>query len=277
MYLLLLGVVFALASMPRAALAHPPPFYWMGDLSVHSRAGVEIIPGNYDRAGDSAFLMPMSVFAEYALSENVVLLGRLPFTYADRVGIDNPDDGAFALGNIGLGAQLAGASGEPHYGLLLYGIGLMLYAPTASDEDEPGVAAVYSTAFLVPDPGRYLPDATTVRVRGDVRYEAEMVFVQGEVGIDHRFVDDIDDRTDLLLAAGLGLAFNPYWAVLGELTVLSDVFEDEGDTDFVPVLDLGVRYHDPGVMAGLRVYWPFHEVYRDVGAIGLGFDVAWRF
>jgi hypothetical protein len=276
-HLLLLGIGFALASMPRAALAHPPPFYWMGDLSVHSRAGVEILPGNYDRAGDSAFLIPMSVFAEFALSENVVLLGRLPFTYVDRVGIDDPDDGAFALGNVSLGAQLAGASGEPHYSLLLYGIGLVLHAPTASDEDEPGLAAAHSAGFLLPDRGRYLPDATTVRLRGDVRYEGEMVFVQGEVGVDHQLVEDAGDRTDLLLGAGLGLALSPYWAVLAELTVLSDVFEDDGDSDFVPVLDAGVRYHDPDVMAGLRVFWPFHEAYRDAGAIGLGLDVAWRF
>jgi hypothetical protein len=276
-HLLLAGVVLAGASMPRAALAHPPPFYWMPDLSVHSRAGVEMVAGNYDRAGDSAFLIPTSVFAELALSENVVLLGRLPFTYVDRVGIANPDDGAFALGNVSLGAQLAGASGEPHHSLLLYGIGVLLYAPTASDEDEPGLAALHSAGFLLPDRGRYLPGTTTVRVRADLRYEGEVVFVQGEVGVDHQLIEDVDDRTDLLLGAGLGLALSPYWAVLGELTVLSNVFEDDGDTDFVPVLDAGVRYHDPGVMAGLRVYWPFHEAYRDAGAIGLGLDVAWRF
>jgi hypothetical protein len=81
----------------------------------------------------------------------------------------------------------------------------------------------------------------------------------------------------VLLSAGLGLAFNPYWALLAEITALSDVLDDDDDSDLLPVLDAGVRYHNPELMAGLRVYWPFHESYRDAGAIGLGLDVALRF
>lgn len=276
-FLLFAGAVLALASLPRTALAHPPPFYWMADLSVHSRAGFDLVPGNLDRAGETAFLIPASVFAEFALTENLVLLGRLPFAYVDRVGIAEPDDGAFALGNVSLGAQLAGGSGRPHEGRVLYGLGLLLYVPTASDEDEPGVAAARSATFLVPEGGRFLPGATTVRVRAGARYEAEMVFVQGELVLDHHILEDVDDRTDLLFGAGLGLAFNPYWAMLGELTVFSDVLHDDDDSELVPVLDAGLRYHDPDLMAGLRLYWPFHEVYRDLGAIGVGLDVAWRF
>jgi hypothetical protein len=276
-HLLLAGAVLGCVSMPGAALAHPPPFYWMADLSVHSRAGVDLIPGNYDRAGESAILVPASVFAEFALTENVVLLGRLPLAYVDRVGIADPDEGAFALGNASLGVQLAGGSGRPHEGRLMYGIGALVHAPTASDEGDEGAAAARAASFLVPDRGRYLPDTTTVRVRADVRYESDSVFVQGEIGIDRQILQDVDDRTDLLLGAGLGLAFNPYWALLAEITALSDVLDDDDDSDLLPVLDAGVRYHNPELMAGLRVYWPFHESYRDAGAIGLGLDVALRF
>jgi hypothetical protein len=276
MPLLLAGAVLACASLPGEALAHPPPFYWMADLSVHSRVGVELIPGNYDFAGESAILVPASVFAEFALTENVVLLGRLPFAYVDRVGLVD-EEGAFALGNLSLGLQLAGGSGRPHEGRLLYGIGALVHGFTASDEGDQGLAAARAASFLVPDRGRYLVDATTVRVRADVRYESEMVFVQGEVGVDHQIYQDVDDRTDLLFGAGLGLGFDPYWALLAELTALSDVLEDDGDSDLLPVLDVGLRYHNPDLMAGLRVYWPFDEVYRDASAIGLGFDIALRF
>lgn len=276
MYLLLAGAVLALVSMPRAALAHPPPFYWMPDLSVHSRAGVELIPGNFDRAGESAFLIPTSLFAEFALTDNLVLLGRLPFAYVDRVGFNDPDDGAFALGNISLGLQLADGSGHPHAGRLAYGVGALIHLATASDKDEAGVAASRAAAFLVPDRGRYLVDAFTLRVRADLRYETDTVFVQGELAIDQQIYQATDDRTDLLLAAGLGLTLSPYWAVLAELTALSGVLEDDGDA-LLPVLDAGVRFHDPDLMAGLRVYWPFHESARDLGAIGLGMDIAMRF
>jgi hypothetical protein len=275
-HLLLAGAVLACVSLPRAALAHPPPFYWMADLSVHSRVGGELIPGNYDRAGDTAILIPASAFAEFALGEHVVLLGRVPFAYVDRVGLAD-EEGAWALGNVGLGVQLAAGSGRPHEGRLLYGIGALVHAPTASDEGDQGAAAARAASFLVPDRGRYLPDATSVRVRAGVRYESEMVFVQGEVAIDRQIYQDVDDRTDLLLGAGLGLAFDPYWALLAELTALSNVLEDDGDSDLLPVLDAGLRYHNPDLMAGLRVYWPFHESYRDASAIGLGLDIALRF
>ncbi|HWN68874.1 MAG TPA: hypothetical protein VNM90_14650 [Haliangium sp.] len=275
-HLLLAGVALACVSMPGAAVAHPPPFYWMPDLSVHSRVGVELIPGNYDRGGESAILVPASVFAEFALTENVVLLGRVPFAYVDRVGLLD-DEGAFALGNVGLGLQLAGSSGEPHQGRLLYGIGALVHAPTASDEGDQGAAAARVASFLVPDRGRYLTDATTVRVRAGLRYESEMVFLQGEVGVDHQIYQDVDDRDDLLLGVGLGLGLDDYWALLGELTALSNVLEDDAESELLPVLDVGLRYHNPDLMAGLRVYWPFHESYRDASAIGLGFDVALRF
>jgi hypothetical protein len=276
-HLLLAAVVLGWVCMPGKALAHPPPFYWMADLSVHSRAGVEVIPGNYDRAGESAILVPASVFAEFVLTENVVLLGRLPLAYVDRVGIADPDEGAFALGNASLGVELAGGSGEPHEGRLMYGIGVLAHLPTASDEGDEGAAAARAASFLVPDRGRYLPNTTTVRVRADVRYETDSVFVQGEVGIDRQILEDVDDRTDLLLGGGLGLAFDPYWALLAEVTALSNVLEDDDESELLPVLDAGLRYHNPDLMFGLRVYWPFHESYRDASALGIGLDVALRF
>lgn len=275
-HLLVSGVVLACALMAGTAEAHPPPFYWMPDLSAHSQVGVDLIPGNYDRAGDSALLVPASVFAELAVTDYLVLLARVPFAYVDRVGIVDPDDGAFALGNVGLGVLLAGTSRRDWDSWLRYGIGVLVHLPTASDEDEPGIAAARAAAFLVPERGRFLPGVTNVRARGDVRYETGSLFLQGELGIDHQLREDSDDRTDLLLAAGLGVTLSPYWAVLAELTAVSNILEDE-DSELLPVLDAGVRYHDPGMMAGLRVYWPFGEASRDASAIGVGIDLGVRF
>jgi hypothetical protein len=275
-HLLVPGIVLACVLMAGTAQAHPPPFYWMPDLSAHSQVGVDLIPGNFDRAGDSALLVPASVFAELAVTDYLVLLARVPFAYVDRVGIDDPDDGAFALGNVGLGLLLANTSRRDWDSWLRYGIGVLVHLPTASDEGEEGIAAARAAAFLVPDRGRFQPGITNLRARGDVRYETGRVFMQGEVGLDHQLREDIDDRTDLLFAAGLGVTLSPYWAVLAELTAVSNILEDE-DSELLPVLDAGLRYHDPGMMTGLRVYWPFHESYRDASAIGVGIDLGFRF
>jgi hypothetical protein len=275
-HLLVPGIVLACVLMAGTAQAHPPPFYWMPDLSAHSQVGVDLIPGNFDRAGDSALLVPASVFAELAVTDYLVLLARVPFAYVDRVGIDDPDDGAFALGNVGLGLLLANTSRRDWDSWLRYGIGVLVHLPTASDEGEEGIAAARAAAFLVPDRGRFQPGITNLRARGDVRYETGRVFMQGEVGLDHQLREDIDDRTDLLFAAGLGVTLSPYWAVLAELTAVSNILEDE-DSELLPVLDAGLRYHDPGMMTGLRVYWPFHESYRNASAIGVGIDLGFRF
>jgi hypothetical protein len=276
-HLLIASTVLSCVLMAGAAHAHPPPFYWMPDLSAHSRVGVEVIPGNLDGAGDTAFLVPASVFAELAVNDLLVILARVPFAYVDRVGVADPDQGAFALGNASLGLELSGASELGRDSLLLFGLGALVHLPTASDEGDERLAAARAAAFLVPDRGRYLPDITTVRVRADLRVEAGMVFVQGEVGLDHQIREDIDDRTDVLFGAGLGLSFSDYVALLGELTALSDILDDDGDSELLPTLDVGLRYHDPGVMAGVRVYWPFHDSYRADRAIGLGVDLALRF
>jgi hypothetical protein len=275
-FLLVPGVVLAGLLMAGTAQAHPPPFYWMPDLSAHSQVGVDLIPGNFDRDGDSALLVPASVFAELAVTDYLVLLARVPFAYVDRVGIVDPDEGAFALGNVGLGLLLADSSRRDWDAWLRYGIGVLVHLPTASDEGDQGAAAARAATFLVPDRGRFQPGITNLRARGDVRYETGRVFMQGEVGIDHQLRDDSDDRTDLLLAAGLGVTLSPYWAVLAELTAVSNILEDE-DSELLPVLDAGLRYHDPSLMTGLRVYWPFHESYRDASAIGVGIDLGIRF
>lgn len=274
--LLVPGIVLAGVLMAGTAQAHPPPFYWMPDLSAHSQVGVDLIPGNFDRAGDSALLVPASVFAELAVTEHVVLLARVPFAYVDRVGLDDPDEGAFALGNVGVGLLLAGSSRRDWDAWLRYGLGVLVHLPTASDEGDQGAAAGRAATFLVPERGRFLPGITNLRARGDVRYETGRLFMQGEVGVDHQLRDDSDDRTDLLLAAGLGVTLSPYWAVLAELTAVSNILEDE-DSELLPVLDAGLRYHDPSLMTGLRVYWPFHEGYRDASAIGVGIDLGLRF
>lgn len=274
--LLVPGIVLAGVLTAGTAQAHPPPFYWMPDLSAHSQVGVDLIPGNFDRAGDSALLVPASVFAELAVTEHVVLLARVPFAYVDRVGIEDPDEGAFALGNVGVGLLLAGSSRRDWDAWLRYGLGVLVHLPTASDEGDQGAAAARAATFLVPERGRFLPGITNLRARGDVRYETGRLFMQGEVGVDHQLRDDSDDRTDLLLAAGLGVTLSPYWAVLAELTAVSNILEDE-DSELLPVLDAGLRYHDPSLMTGLRVYWPFHEGYRDASAIGVGIDLGLRF
>lgn len=272
---LLGGLVASLTGLP-AATAHPPPFYRMPDLSMDSQAGLEVVVGRSDLVLGSATLAEASAFFHLALGPHITILGRVPFSYVDYEPLDLLDVSisSWALGNASIGVQLGTVSRLGRGQRIRYGLGILGYVPTASDEGEEGAAAQITGAFDVPDPGRFLVNTTTLRARGDLRYETGAVFLQGELALDHH-IQDAEDRTHLLGGVGVGFMLSHYVALLGELTLRSEILED-GD-DLIPVLDAGLRYHNPSMMLGLRVYWPFDEAYRDADVIGLGLDLAVRF
>lgn len=269
-----MGIALAFATGSSSpAHAHPPPFYRMPDLSAHSRIGIEAVPTIGDVAGDRALVVDTGLFAEISLAHWLVLAGRVPLAYVDSdPGGAGPQVSSFALGNVGLGLRLAGSSQPRRHRRWRYGLSTWVHAPTASDSGEAGAAAAISGAFTVPDHDRYI-DATTLRVDLDGRYETHHVFLQGEIGLAHRRLAG-DDDTDGRLGLGAGVALDPYFAVLAELTLHADELDRDAIT---PVLDAGLRYHNPAFMTGLRVYWPLGEAQRDAGIIGLGIDVAVRF
>lgn len=257
-----------------AAEAHPPPFYWMDDLSTDRRVGFEILGGTSDLIGD-ATVVGGSIFAHLSLTDNIALEGRIPLAYSKFTIMDVEDDG-IALGNLALGFQLSNHAPHHVHERALYGLSLMAHLPTASDDGTSATAADIASAYFIPDPGRYLVDTTTLRLRGDFRYEVESLFLQLEGALDFE-IRDGEDTTGLVLGTGLGVKVSPYFALLGELTTVSDILEDSDGENFVHTVDLGMRYHDPGVMFGFRVYLPLDERLRDADVLGLGVDAAVRF
>lgn len=252
------------------AHAHPPPFYRMPDLSAQSRLGIELVPTVGEVNDEGALVLDAGLFADIALTPWLVLAGRVPLAYvhSDPEPPD-PEVTSAALGDVGLGLRVVGSSRQRRGARTRYGVGFWLYAPTASDSGEAGAAAGIASAFTVPDQARYF-DATTLRVDLDGRYETHTVFVQGEIGLAyHQFGDgDLDGRFGL----GAGVAFNPYLAAIAELTLHADELDA-----ITPVLDAGLRYHDPSLMGGVRVYWPLGDGQRGAGIIGLGLDLGVRF
>ncbi len=263
------------------AQAHPPPFFRMPDLAVDSRLALDttLSTGDVNVGADtgSATVLDLDLQLKWALTSHILFHFQLPFVYADyESDFDSDEDVAgLALGNVGAAVAFVDSSRSGRRNRTRYGLGLGINAATASDSGDSGTIAGIATVFSPPDVGRFARDTTTLKIHGSGRYEADMLFVQGQAGVDHGFTDG-DDNTDLRLALGLGIAFSEYWAALGELTVISDVLDDDGG-DTQPTLEAGIRYHDPLFLAGLHVYWPLAESDRDRNVIGVSFDMGTRF
>ena len=277
----LVALIFP-AAMPigehGVAQAHPPPFFWMADLSSDRRIGMDAALGTSDLGVDAAPIVAASVFGEIALNRYLTAVGRVPFVYAQYALLDAPEDesSALALGNAGLGIKLVAGS-ERRSSALRYGLEAYAHLPTASDGADEGPSLLAGAALTTPDVGRYAIDVTTLRLRGSARYETGRAFFQGELGLEHQLNDSRDDTTDLLVGLGAGITLSPYLAILSELALVSELRDDDDDRELFPSLDIGMRYHDPRVMAGVRVHLPFAEQFRDANVLAFALDVAVRF
>ena len=261
------------------AHAHPPPFFWMSDLSPERRVGFDLALGNSELGVDAVPILAASVFGDIALTDNLSLVGRVPFVYAQFTPLGNPEaeSSALALGNAGFGVKLVTLS-DGGYSAMRYGLEGYIHLPTASDGDaDDNFVALAASSITVPDSGRYAIGATTARLRGSARYEGRLAFLQAELGVDHFLTDGADDTTDLLLGLGVGIEFSPYVALLGELTVITELIDDDDDRDLLPSLDVGVRYHNPAWIVGARIHLPFAQEYRDGKVIAAFFDLSRRF
>ncbi len=105
----------------------------------------------------------------------------------------------------------------------------------------------------------------------------EPPFFQVELGLEHQLNDSRDDTTDLLVGVGAGIALSQYIAILSELSLISELRDDDDDRELLPSLDIGMRYHDPRVMAGARLHLPFAEQFRDGNVLAFILDAAVRF
>lgn len=269
------GFSLVLALFCTTADAHPPPFFWMPDISGESRAGADLMLGPNDLVGD-AFVAAAGLFAEISLTKNLAVSARLPVAFAS-FDIGAGDESGFALGNLALGGQLANwEKARSDRSRTLYAFGVVLALPTASDSGDSGTAANIAALHFIPDSGRYRVDTTTIRARGDFRYEASPLFVQAELAFDF-YLREGDDEIGALVGVGAGVKLNPNFAALAEITTVSDIIEDSDDENFVHTVDVGLRWHNQSVVLGARVYVPVDESLRDASVLGFGLDAAARF
>ena len=260
--------LFALGERP--AQAHPPPFWWMADTSDRSHFGFELMVGNPQLGPIDTTALAGGLYGHVAASPNISVDARLPlaFVYFDPEVMG--EDSEAAIGNLSVGVQGTARRRQGFRTTVLFGGGFVIYVPTSSD-DGPALFSVASArALALPDPGRWFVDTTTARLRGDLRFESGAVFFQSELDLDLHFTDG-DDDIDVVLGLGPGVKASDELAFLMELSI-SEITDDEDIT-----VDLGVRYHTHGILAGFRIYLPLSDPFRDDDVIAAGMDIAGRF
>lgn len=271
--LLVLGVVVAVGALgERDAQAHPPPFWWMADTTNGRHAGFEAVIGNPDLVLSDTTTVSGSVYGHFAASPTVSIDVRLPlgFSYFDDAGLIGEDSEA-ALGNLSLGITGFARRRSGIRTNLTFGGGFRIYVPTASDNGASLLAAGASGQLALPDPGRWLINATTARLHGDMRVESGVFFFQGELSLDLVIIEDVEDETLVNLGIGPGVMLSPEIAMLLELSLV-DIDNNEDVTT-----DIGLRYHNHDLMAGFRIYVPLSDPFRNNDLFGAGFDIAGRF
>lgn len=290
-----LGAAPALADSPGLGEAAP---FLMPDTSERSHAGVDVFFGNLD-ADDGGLLfsakatvLTFEPHVDVALTPQIALSGRLPIAYssveATVLGVES-EESETLLGNAALGARfMSQASREARAGG-----GIFVNLPTASSDDDADevnltAAAVEDVRFFHIE--RYIIDTTTIGVHGDLRFDSERAFLQGQVAFMHLIANDEDAgeglEADLLrMSVAAGFWLTPMLAAVGELTTLSTVLDDDlqfnfndEDEEFFHSLDLGLRYADAQWSLGVRFHLPLDDYFRDdLELLGGGADLSLYF
>lgn len=254
-----------------------------GDLSSDNNGGLELLAGTLKTGlfGNSEVtVVTADLVGDFFVSPNLKLHARLPTIYYAN---DNNNEGGTGIGNVTAGLRFIAAGRDKSS---RFGLGGSVSLPSASDDGEGGAAAFYGGVFRnLHDPGRYLPNVTTIRTEADLLLSSDRIYVQGQLGVQVLLFEDGnafpfggDDQQNLLrLCVGGGAWLAPKLALLAEVTSFSDILENDDDDDFVHTLDTGVRYHGGDVSASVRLYVPFDEGERTEDAVGAGFDLTARF
>lgn len=187
----------------------------------------------------------------------------------------NVGDGA-GLGNISIGVLYlitAPDRAGPHDSLVL---GASTSLPTG------GKSGYLQAGFRIADPGHYWPDTTTLRIFSGWRTGADTWFAQAELAL-YALLREVDDEFLLRVALGAGKQLSPTFAVIGEITTMSDLPDSDGlfgtepspfllySGDFIHALNLGARVRAGSSTLGFRLYSPID---RRFGAVGFAFDVT---
>lgn len=240
-----------LAAGPTAATADSTRPLVMTDLRGGSRAGVDVTFGSVGSGPGDVTVIGVEGLVELELTRRLSLTGALPLVHARDGGTDY--DGS-SLGNITVGLAYRLSVERRGDSLRAVGIGGSLSLPTASDGGDAAIAAFAHSLFHLPDPGRFLPDTTTIRIHGDYRYQSGKIFLQGQLGLHQLVIDGPDDLTLVRIAFGGGARLSNTASAVFTLTTMSDILDDSDGEDFVHQLDLGARFKVRRGEVGARIF-----------------------
>jgi hypothetical protein len=252
-----------------AAVAEP-------ETAASSRWGaVELLVGSFSSSDADLTLIGLSARGGMLVHPSLGFGLRAPLAHARGDGASGT-----TLGNI---------TGDAFY-IVYRGLGELpmhayltgsINAPTASSGGEGATAASAFTAFWIPEPGLYHPDATSARLSGTLLGGDTRKFFEGELDAQHLFVKESagEDATRVRLRAAGGWAFGRRVGVFGTLTNVWNANAASGQDRFLHLVEAGVVISgQAGGQARLSGYVPLDESYRDaLGAFGALFAMAGTF
>lgn len=262
---LALALVLGSAAEAEAQPTKTPP--------TKGSAGVDFLYGHINNplpaffgGGNDISLIGLNLRGHYELNPGLLLGGHLPLAHAQF-----DDDSGTSLGNL---------TAELNYRLTLHHrsqswLDSSISVGTADDNGDGSLAAQTFTAFWMPDPGFYAPNTNTIRVMYRHEIGDDRMHFDFQAGVQYLFIEDVDDRARLPFRIGGTFELGPRLELLGRFSTYWEVDAQDGEDDFLHLLELGVNLRQVGSGAvEILVYYPLDEVYRDdfeVWGLQIGF------
>ena len=265
-YMVAAGLALVATAFTDARADRTAPFV-MSDMRGGNRAGVDVVFGSIDYGITDVTVIGLEGLLDFELTPRLGLHAGLPLVHA-RDGGTNYDGSS--LGNLTVGLSYLLSTEHRGDSRRLVGISGSVSLPTASDSGDSGFAAVLHSVFRLPDPGRFLPNTTTVRLHGDYRYESGKAFLQAQRGVHQLIIDGPDDATLLRIALGAGARLSNTATALFTLTTMSDILDDSDGEDFWHELDVGVRFKVTRGAVGARLFLGLDDS-RDYFGVGIDY------
>jgi hypothetical protein len=240
---------------------------------THASAGVDFLYGHINNplpaffgGGNDISLIGLNLRGHYQLGRGLLLGGHLPLAHAQF-----DDDSGTSLGNL---------TAELNYRLSLHArseswLDASLSLGTASDSGDGALAAQTFAVFWMADPGFYLPDTNTLRLMYRHAFGDQRMQLNLEAGVQYLFISDVDDQARLPFRVGGQIDLGPRLELLGRFSTYWLVDADDGEDDFLHMLELGINLLQVGRgEVEALVYYPLDEVYRDnfeVWGLQIGF------
>jgi hypothetical protein len=270
---LAIAIVTVCAFHHSARAQHAAPFQQERMLPARD-FGAELHLGSMDFAFNSLTVIGIETFGQIPLTSRLGLRGRLPIAHANGSG-----DSGTSLGNLTVGLEylVRGSIGPRSADAVSVGGSLSL--PTASDTGDSGAAASALATYRVPFPGYYAPNTTTLRAHVSWRKEQDRWLVQLQPGIHVLAVEGTNnDQTLLRFNIAGGWHASPNVVLMGELSTVSRILDDNAGEEWLHTLDLGMRYFARRSVFGVRLYYPLDESRREgLDMIGIAADLTARY